>query len=83
MHRKFIDGIITQTTLAHRLLLKAWKMGGQAAQQAILTLLFKGYFEDLANIGDTNVLADMAVAANLMSKEEVRPESCFTPDRDF
>jgi predicted DsbA family dithiol-disulfide isomerase len=67
-----MEGVMTQTTLAHRLLLKAWKIGGQATQQALLTVIFKSYFEDLANIGDTNVLADMAVTANLMTKEEVR-----------
>lgn len=66
-----MDGIITQTTLAHRMLLKAWQIGGQASQQAFLTVLFKGYFENLANIGDTEVLANMAVDAKLMSKEEV------------
>ncbi|EKM58227.1 uncharacterized protein PHACADRAFT_252397 [Phanerochaete carnosa HHB-10118-sp] len=70
MNIKCMDGIITQTTLAHRLLLKAWKIGGQTTQQAVLTAIFRGYFEDQANIGDTNVLADMAVATNLMTKEE-------------
>ncbi len=69
---KYLDGIITQTTLAHRLLLKAWKLGGQAKQQALLTALFKGYFECLINIGDTDALADAAVTAKLMSREEVR-----------
>ncbi|KIP05038.1 hypothetical protein PHLGIDRAFT_92714 [Phlebiopsis gigantea 11061_1 CR5-6] len=67
---KFTDGIITQTTLAHRLMLKAWKMGGQSTQQALLAALFKGYFEASANIGDTDVLADMAVIAKMMTKEE-------------
>ncbi|THH02758.1 hypothetical protein EW026_g108 [Hermanssonia centrifuga] len=67
---KYLDGIITQTTLAHRLLLKAWKLGGQAKQQALLTALFKGYFECLINIGDTDALADAAVTAKLMSREE-------------
>ena len=67
-----MEGVMTQTTLAHRLLLKAWKIGGQETQQALLTTLFKRYFEDLANIGDTSVLADMAVSAKLMTKEEVR-----------
>lgn len=70
-YSKYLDGIITQTTLAHRLMLKAWKMGGQTKQQALLTTLFKVFFEELANIGDTNVLADAAVSADLMTKEEV------------
>lgn len=67
-----MDGIITQTTLAHRLLTKAWKLGGSEKQQALLNGLFKSYFEELANIGDTDVLADIAVSASLMTKEEVR-----------
>lgn len=67
---KFTDGIITQTTLAHRLMLKAWKIGGQNTQQALLSALFKGYFEESANVGDTDVLADMAVTANMLTKEE-------------
>lgn len=71
-HSKYLDGIITQTTLAHRLLLKAWKLGGQQKQQALLTVLFKGYFEELVNIGDTDVLADAAVRAGLFSRDEVR-----------
>ena len=71
---KYLDGVITQTTLAHRLLLKAWKLGGQAKQQALLAVLFKGYFEELVNIGDTQVLADAAVKAGLMSEPEVRPK---------
>ena len=66
-----MDGTITQTTLAHRLLLKAWKIGGQATQQAVLTALFKAFFEELTNIGHTNVLADIAVATKLMTREEV------------
>ena len=70
---KYLEGIITQTTLAHRLLLKAWKAGGQAKQQTLLTVLFKAYFEELANIGDTAVLADVAVKADLMSRDEGRP----------
>ena len=69
--RKFGDGLITQTTLAHRLLLKAWKLGGQKTQQALLAVLFKGYFEETANIGDTDVLANMAVSAKMMTKDEV------------
>jgi len=67
---KFLEGTVTQTTLAHRLLRKAWKSGGHETQQALVTALFKAHFEDLANIGDKNVLADMAVTVRLMSKAE-------------
>ena len=37
----------------------------------MLTALFKAYFEELANIGETAVLADVAVKAGLMSRDEV------------
>lgn len=52
-------------------MLKAWKVGGQEKQQALLTVLFKGFFEELVNVGDTDVLADAAVSADLMTKDEV------------
>lgn len=67
---KMLEGLITQTTLAHRLMLKAWRLGGQAKQQALLSILFKVFFEMSMNIGDTTVLADAAVSADLMTKEE-------------
>ncbi|KAI0806003.1 thioredoxin-like protein [Irpex lacteus] len=67
---KILEGVISQTTLAHRLLFKAWKTGGQSKQQALLSRLFKAYFETCENIGDTQVLAKAAVAADVMSLEE-------------
>lgn len=45
-------------------------------QQALLAAIFKGYFEESANIGDTDVLADMAVTAKMMTKEEVCTSIC-------
>lgn len=70
-YSKILEGVISQTTLAHRLLFKAWKTGGQSKQQALLSRLFKAYFETCENIGDTQVLAKAAVAADVMSLEEV------------
>ncbi|KAI0687655.1 thioredoxin-like protein [Cytidiella melzeri] len=67
---KILDGLITQTTLAHRLLFKAWKLGGQTKQQALLVVLFKAYFEKSENIGDTHILAQAAVTADVLSKDE-------------
>jgi predicted DsbA family dithiol-disulfide isomerase len=66
----YLGGLITQTTLAHRLVLKAWQLGGQKSQQALLRALFKSYFEQLQNIGDTEVLANAAASTGLMSKAE-------------
>lgn len=65
------DGVITQTTLAHRLILKAWKTGGQKMQQQVLWALFQVFFVKTENIGDTQVLANAAVEAGMMGKEEV------------
>lgn len=63
-------GVITQTTKAHRLLLKAWKLGGQNTQLPLLHALFKAYFEDGKNMGDSQSLAELAAATGLMSHEE-------------
>jgi predicted DsbA family dithiol-disulfide isomerase len=77
----YLGGLITQTTLAHRLVLKAWQLGGQKSQQALLTTLFKAYFEKLENIGDTEVLANAAASTGLMSKDEavrfLESDECF------
>ena len=67
------DGLITQTTKAHRLLLKAWRIGGQEKQLPLLHALFKGYFEEAQNMGDDAVLADAAAQTGVMPREEVRP----------
>ncbi|KAK7690782.1 hypothetical protein QCA50_005882 [Cerrena zonata] len=55
------EGVITQTTLAHRLLTKAWHMGEG---------LFKAYFEDAKNVGDIQVLAEIAASVGLLSEKE-------------
>lgn len=66
-------GMIRQTTLAHRLLLKAHRSGGQDMQLRALLLIFKGYFEEEKDIGDVDVLADLSVEAGVVVfKEEVR-----------
>ncbi|KAI0077036.1 thioredoxin-like protein [Panus rudis PR-1116 ss-1] len=67
---KLWDGVITQTTMAHRLLLKAWKLGGQTLQLPTLEALFKAYFEDGQNMGDVATLARIAAANGVMSEEE-------------
>lgn len=64
------DGIITQTTKAHRLLLKAWRVGGQEKQLPLLHALFEGYFERAQNMGDDSVLADAASETGVMTREE-------------
>lgn len=63
-------GLLSQSTAAHRLMLKAWKKGGQRLQQPLLTLLFKAFLEDEKDIGDKEVLAECAEEADVMSKDE-------------
>lgn len=65
-------GKFSQTTRAHRLLLKAWQSGGQVQQQRLLTLLFRAHFEQTEDIGNVEMLADRAEKSGLMSKEMVR-----------
>ncbi|KAI0733661.1 thioredoxin-like protein [Fomitopsis betulina] len=64
------EGTITQTVRAHRLSLKALKLGGQQMQQTLLRNINKAYFEDNRNIGDFDVLSDLAQASGVMLKDE-------------
>jgi predicted DsbA family dithiol-disulfide isomerase len=47
---------------AHRLI---WLAGTLGVQDAMVETLFRGYFSEGADIGDTNVLADLAATAGL------------------
>ncbi|TCD62122.1 hypothetical protein EIP91_007459 [Steccherinum ochraceum] len=67
---KMFDGVITQTTLAHRLLLKAWQLGGQRLQLPLLNTLFKQYFSEGLNIADEEVLAKAAADNDVMTEAE-------------
>lgn len=59
------------TLKAHRLVSKAYEMAGSAVQSTVLTLIFRAYCEDDLDISDSQVLADAAEEAGLMSKVEV------------
>jgi hypothetical protein len=50
---------------------KAYEIGGPSAQSAIITPIFRAYYEDDLDISDPEVLADAAVQATIMSKAEV------------
>lgn len=75
------DGVIAQTTLAHRLLLKAWNLGGQRLQLPLVNTLFKDYFSDGLNVADESILAKAAADHGVMSESEVRPSLSFVPRR--
>lgn len=67
---------MSQTTRAHRLCQKAYKMGGQKLQVPLLCAVFKAHMEDEKDIADINVLADLAASAGTMTREQV---CVFTP----
>jgi 2-hydroxychromene-2-carboxylate isomerase len=74
-HRSF-KGVVSQTTRAHRLCQKAYKMGGQKLQIPILCAVFKAHMEDGLDIANIGVLADLAESVGLMGREEVHHFWC-------
>jgi len=64
------NGQLSQTTRAHRLSAKAYIVGGQELQQALLQSYFKAYFEEGKDIGNLDLLGDLAQSAGIMTKDE-------------
>jgi len=64
------DGLIAQSTLAHRLCLKAARVGGQARQIPLMRAIFTANIQEGKNIGDINLLAQLAASASIMTREE-------------
>lgn len=64
-------GPVSLTIPAHRLMTKAYEVGGAAAQSALFSPIFRAYYEDDLDISDPDVLADVAEEAGIMSKDEV------------
>ncbi|KAJ7084056.1 thioredoxin-like protein [Mycena belliarum] len=58
-------GLIRQSTDSHRLIAKAYELGGEARQRAFLDVLLPGYFERSQDIGDHDFLAETAVAGGV------------------
>lgn len=50
---------------------KAYEIGGSAAQSALFTPIFRAYYEEDLDIGNPDVLADVAEEAAVMSSAEV------------
>ncbi|KAJ6590946.1 thioredoxin-like protein [Mycena vulgaris] len=63
-------GTIRQTTDSHRLIEKAYQVGGEAKQRAVVEALFAGYFEHEKDVGDHEFLAECAVNAGVFTKDE-------------
>jgi len=66
------DGVISQTITSHRIITKAYQLGGQDAQQKMLSLIFKGFFEENKDVADINWLAQCAEQAGFMSAAEAK-----------
>ncbi|KAF5371845.1 hypothetical protein D9615_009544 [Tricholomella constricta] len=63
-------GVMSQSTRAHRLALKAGKIGGQKLQLPILCGVFKANLEESKDIADIDVLAEIAECTGMMTKDE-------------
>ena len=61
---------MSQSTRAHRLTRKAYLAGGQKLQLPVLCGIFKANLEDGRDIGDVNVLAEVAEKSGMMTKDE-------------
>ena len=68
---RLFDTVHTNTVDAHRLLHLALETGGPALQRELKEALLSAYFEQARNVGDHDVLAEVAVAAGL-DEERVR-----------
>ncbi|TFK28160.1 thioredoxin-like protein [Coprinopsis marcescibilis] len=65
-----LRGIMTQSTRAHRLALKARKIGGQRLQTPLVSAIFKATNQDGKDISDFDVLAELAEESGVMGKAD-------------
>jgi len=63
------NGVVRQTHRPHRLMLKAYRVGGQATQLTLIKTLFKAFFEDDKDIGDVEILVPFAVSSGVFTTE--------------
>lgn len=68
---RLLETVHTNTVDAHRLLHLALETGGPALQRELKEALLHAYFEQARNVGDHDVLAEVAVGAGL-DAERVR-----------
>jgi len=64
------SGPVCLTLPAHRLMTKAYEIGGPSAQCALMTPVFRAYYEEDLDICDPEVLADAAEKAGIMPRAE-------------
>ncbi|KAJ7255480.1 thioredoxin-like protein [Mycena haematopus] len=76
-------GNVRQTTDSHRLIAKAYAVGGQPMQLAVVSALFAGYFEHEQDIGSHAFLASCAVNAGVFATQaEAEAWLAGTEERD-
>ncbi|KAF7329679.1 DSBA domain-containing protein [Mycena kentingensis (nom. inval.)] len=63
-------GMVRQTTESHRLIEKAYLVGGEPTQRAVVEALFAGYFEHEQDVGSHEFLAECGVKAGVFSTKE-------------
>jgi len=63
-------GVVSQSTRAHRLSRKAYRMGGAQMQLPYLTAIFRVHLEEAKDIADIDVLSDVAAEIGMMTKAE-------------
>ncbi|KAJ7733425.1 thioredoxin-like protein [Mycena maculata] len=64
------NGVVSQSTRAHRLSRKAFLMGGSDMQLPCLQAIFRVHLQEGKDVGDINVLSDVAAEIGLMTKAE-------------
>ncbi|CAG7846854.1 SubName: Full=Uncharacterized protein {ECO:0000313/EMBL:CCA74670.1} [Serendipita indica DSM 11827] len=64
------EGMLRQTTLSHRLIAKAFHVGGESLQQRVIEEVYKTYFSQGKDIGDVAVLAPIAAQTGVFKDEE-------------
>ncbi|CAK5263288.1 unnamed protein product [Mycena citricolor] len=64
------DGDVRQTTESHRLIEKAFLVGGEQKQRAVVEALFAGYFENARDVGDHGFLVNCAVNAGVFGNAD-------------
>lgn len=65
-----LHGVMSESTLAQRLSLKAYNTGGQDMQTLLVLALFKAHLQEAKDIGHVETISDIAEQNNVMSKDE-------------
>lgn len=65
------EGKVCQTIRPHRLLRKAYEIGGQELQEKVLDKLYFAYFTEGKNVADYDYLAELADTTGVLTKDQV------------